>query len=256
MNPGRMKTVCVGERRYLMFERLARLPGLVHGVSTKPHDMSLRNGPDAGQRAFHRGQFARDLGLDPVRVTPALQVHGTNTAIVEQPAARVHDVDALITTQLDLPLMTFSADCPLVLLYAPDVRVLALAHTSWRCTVGVLVMLVIDRLRKDFGVDAKDLHVGIGPSAGPERYEVGAEVRAAARDIPDAAGSFQERDGRLYFDLWTANRAQLLAAGVTAERIELAGLCTITRTDWFYSHRAEQTKDRFALLAAMTAVGA
>lgn len=246
----------VGDRRYLRFEQLGNLPGLVHGFSTKPHDMALRSGEDAGQRAFQRGQFARDLGLDPVCITPALQIHQTNIGVVTRPTARVRDVDALITTRLQIPLMTFSADCPLVLLYAPEARVLALAHTSWRCTVAALAMLVIERLRADFGVEPKDLYAGVGPSAGPEQYEVGEEVRDAAREIPDAAGAFHERDGRLYFDLWAANRAQLLAAGVSDQRIELAELCTMTRTDWFYSHRAEQTKGRFALLAAMTHAGA
>lgn len=246
-----MNRFVVGDRRYLSFPKLSALRGVVHGFSTKPHDIALRNGPDVGQRAYHRGQFARDLGLDPVRVTPALQVHKTGIAIIDSPLARVPDVDALVTRKPSIPLMTFSADCPLLLIVAPEARVLAMAHTSWRCTVAALTMLVIRQMQASFGISSKDLHVGIGPSAGPDQYEVGEEVREAAREIPESDAAFRERDGRLYFDLWQANRAQLIAAGVPAEQIELAGLCTMTERELLYSHRMGE-KGRFALMAALT----
>jgi YfiH family protein len=245
-----MLTQWIGDRRYLKFPRLSGMPGLVHAYSTKPHSMALLSSDDAGLCVWNRGQFARDLGLDSYAVTCSLQVHGLGIGVIDQPQSRVKGVDALITTRKRIPLMSFSADCPLLLIYAPEARVLALAHTSWRCTVAVLTMHVIERLERDFGVRPADLHAGVGPSAGPMQYEVGEEVREAARNIPEMPGAFQERDGNLYFDLWQANRAQLLEAGVPAERIEMANLCTMTEHEMFFSHRRGEA-GRFALLAAL-----
>ena len=44
--------------------------------------------------------------------------------------------------------------------------------------------------------------------------------------------------GDLRLDLWTVNRDQLLAAGVPADRIFTARLCTQTNAETFDSYRA------------------
>jgi copper oxidase (laccase) domain-containing protein len=96
------------------------------------------------------------------------------------------------------------------------------------------------------------LLAGVGPSAGPTRYEVGEEVYEAAAGLPERERFFPRRDGRLYFDLWEANRSQLVFAGVSPENIEVAGICTISRTDLFYSYRREGPGcGHFCLLAGV-----
>ncbi|GAG03167.1 unnamed protein product, partial [marine sediment metagenome] len=53
------------------------------------------------------------------------------------------------------------------------------------------------------------------------------------------------------FDLWSANRDQLLAAGLGPDRIELAGICTI-QDDRFFSYRRDGPETgRFALVAGV-----
>jgi len=42
-------------------------------------------------------------------------------------------------------------------------------------------------------------------------------------------------------DLLKANREQLIATGVKAERIHTAPLCTMCRTDLFFSYRKEKS---------------
>lgn len=51
-----------------------------------------------------------------------------------------------------------------------------------------------------------------------------------AEPIADKAGKF-------LLNMWRANRAVLLEAGVLPQHIATAGLCTITHPDIFYSHR-------------------
>ena len=92
----------------------------------------------------------------------------------------------------------------------------------------------------------------MGPGAGPCCYEVQDDVYEAAAVLSARERCFQRRDGRLYFDLWEANRTQLVDTGVAAEQIEAAGLCTLCHNDVFYSYRREGAGcGHFALLAAL-----
>ena len=50
------------------------------------------------------------------------------------------------------------------------------------------------------------------------------------------------RDGHALIDLHLANRDQLIGAGVAERNIFTAPLCTISRTDLFFSYRIEKKK--------------
>lgn len=251
-----MREVTRGGRRYLQFAQLTEAGGLVHAFTTRPLDVGpARDESDVAQR-HNRALACGDWGLASDRLTYALQVHRDGLAVVdERPAGAVADVDALITREVGRPLMSFSADCPLLVIHAPAARGLALVHASWRCTVARLPLLAVQRLCELSSCDACELHAGIGPSAGPCCYEVGEDVWGAAEgQLPRAPACFPVRDGRLYFDLWQANADLLTTAGLMPERIEQSGLCTMCRTDLFYSYRREGAGcGRFGLLAALVA---
>jgi copper oxidase (laccase) domain-containing protein len=48
------------------------------------------------------------------------------------------------------------------------------------------------------------------------------------------------RPGHAFVDLITANREQLESVGVQRERIHVLPLCTMCRTDLFFSYRHEK----------------
>lgn len=250
-----MHFVTVEDRRYAQFERLRATAGLTHAFSLRPANPGPQNETDGdGQRR----QMARDWKLDPERICYCRQVHDTALAIVEEERTGkpLPNSDGVIVTWPEIPVMTFSADCPLVLAYDPVVRVLGLVHASWRCTIARLTARLVDVMVARFGCRARDVQAGVGPGAGPCCYEVKADVYQAAAALNDREQAFQRRDGRLFFDLWAANRRLLLDAGVPAEQIEVAGLCTMCRNDLFYSYRREGTRcGHFGLLAAMTSRG-
>jgi hypothetical protein len=250
-----MELLHIEDRRHLLFPELRALPGLVHAVTTRPQD--LRPGA-VGERPCPPPAIARalnDLRLDPAAARYGLQIHGAEVVFVDTacPAGPIAGVDALVTTMPGVPLLAFSADCPLILLYDPRRRVLALVHASWRCTVAQLVVRALELMQTRGGSQPSDLHAGISPSAGPCCYEVQDDVVQAAQALPPAARCFPTRDGRRYFDLWSANTALLTGAGVPAAQIEVAGLCTMCRTDLFHSYRREGAGcGRFALVAGLS----
>jgi YfiH family protein len=249
-----MEFVQVAGRRYAMFSHLRGAPGLVHGFSTRGLDVCVRSDEQQEARAAARRQVAIDLGLDPARLVYCRQVHETCIVAVDdgRPPGPLDACDAVVTAAPGVPLMTFSADCPLVLLYDPVRRVLGLVHASWRCTVGGLTWQVVQRMQEEYAVAPETLRAGIGPGAGPCCYQVQQDVCDAAAELPGRARLFSHRGGRLYFDLWQANRGLLEAARVPAEHIETAGLCTMCRPELFYSYRREGAGcGHFGLLAAL-----
>jgi hypothetical protein len=98
-------------------------------------------------------------------------------------------------------------------------------------------------LTAEFGSNPNDLVAAIGPCLGPCCGEVGDEVveafHHAGHDRRDVAAWFSPgASGRPYLDLWRANRDQLRAAGVPAEQIHVAALCTKTHASQLHSYRA------------------
>ena len=96
-------------------------------------------------------------------------------------------------------------------------------------------------MTEQFGCEVSDIRAGIGPSIGVCCYEVGDEVVEAARRVfGDDSDKVLvcRKSGRYYLDLWNANRLLLMRAGLDDRHIELSGLCTSCRPE-FYSHRRD-----------------
>lgn len=244
-------------RRYAQFERLRHAAGLVHAFSTRPANVAPRDGAGAAEREAQRRTMLTDWGFDPSRLYYCLQVHETRLTVVTRDVAAgpLPECDGVVTDQPGVALMTFSADCPLVLVHDSVRRALGLVHASWRCTVAGLPMRLIELMSERFGCRPADLHAGVGPGAGPCCYEVQSDVYEAAVTLPEREPCFARRGGRMYFDLWIANRSLLQAAGVPAAQIELAGVCTLCRNDVFYSFRREGAGcGHFGLLAGLMEV--
>jgi YfiH family protein len=158
----------------------------------------------------------------------------------------------LLTDQPDIPIAILSADCPIVLLYDPDRPAIGVVHASWQGTVAHASTQLVCQMQREFGSKSKRLLAGICPSAGPCCYEVGRDVyRVACTRLTDPEPCFAVKGDKYLFDLWTANRQQLVEQGVPAEQIEVAALCSIC-DDRFFSHRRDGAQTgRFALVAAL-----
>jgi hypothetical protein len=256
------------------FPSLVNLDGVVHGVSTRAGGLSL--GPyaslnlgfhvgDAPSRVLaNRRRFCAALGLPLENVVAARQVLGSAVAWVTDAdrgrgalalESALPSTDALITDARGVALAAFSADCPLVALVDPVRQAIGLAHASRRGTFGRVTARSVLAMERLFGCRPADMLAAIAPCIGPCCYEVGPEIEAEARDrAPHAAEFFVRRRSALHFDLWAANRAQLIEAGLPPDHIELAGVCTQCHADTFYSYRAaEGATGRFALVLALVA---
>jgi len=224
------------------------------------HLVTTRQGPDVDQvhhdPAAAGRQIAPVLGLNDVAFLK--QVHGGDVLVCRQ-GGQAGLADGLVTTARGLALMGKSGDCPIVLMADQHGRAVGFAHASWRATVAGITLAVVGRM-VELGCEPGDLVACVCPSAGPECYEVGDEVRAAAiRGIgPHAAAFFRPGPrGKAHFDLWHANVDALTRAGLKAQSIHVAGVCTLCRNDLFPSHRREgEAAGRFAAVIGYAHAGA
>jgi hypothetical protein len=101
---------------------------------------------------------------------------------------------------------------------------------------------MIELLAAQFKCRPEETLVVIGPSIGPCCYQVDAGMAdLGVRELPPNEHCFVTAPGggRLTFDLWEANRRQLMTAGVQEGHMRSAGICTSCNTDLFFSYRRE-----------------
>jgi hypothetical protein len=148
-------------------------------------------------------------------------------------------IDAMVTNVPDICLMIQVADCVPILFYDPVKKVIAAAHAGWRGTVLKIARNTVNIMVKKYKSDPDNIYAGIGPSIGPCCYQVGHEVvHEVTRDLKNEKGLIKIRNDLSYFDLWEANKRQIIEAGVPGSNIEVSGICTKDDCDTFFSSRA------------------
>ena len=154
-----------------------------------------------------------------------------------------YKMDALVSDAPKVLLGVKTADCAPVLLGDVKTRAFAAIHAGWRGTVASIVPKTIAEMREKFGTNPSDLIAAIGPAASGRNYEVGVDViELFQQNFPENYQDFfaRTRENHALVDLFKANNFQLLSSGVASENIYISELCTMERTDLFFSYRVEK----------------
>jgi hypothetical protein len=107
-------------------------------------------------------------------------------------------------------------------------------------------------MRAAFGSKPQDIIAGIGPSIGPDHYQIGEELAGKVRLVfgENENSVLSTLNGNTYFNLWAANQLQLISCGI--REIEVCRICTACHLDDWYSHRAEKGKTgRFGAILSL-----
>ena len=244
------------------FHNLSNQGGIDHFVSTRigglspaPYE-SLNLGFHVGDTPEivlqNRERLAANLGIPLSDFTIPKQVHsGTVTIITEEMKGcgaadldtAVEATDGMITEVPRLCLTVLAADCVLVLFYDPRKRVIAAVHAGWRGTVKLAAQKTAETLKQEFSCNPTDILAGIGPSIGPCHYEIGPEVITPVEETFGSTNSYinnETPDGKGYFNLWAANKQQVIEAGIPVPNIEVAQICTYCNAHLFFSERHQK----------------
>lgn len=258
-----------GELEYLTFPALEQLNTVTHMVTSR------MGGVSAGDCASLNFSYARDtsreavdenfrraaevFGTTPDRFVCSDQTHTTNIRRVEKEDAGkgvtkekdYKDVDGLITNVPGLILGTFYADCVPLLFVDPVHRAIGCSHSGWRGTVGEMGRKTLEAMHETYGSRPEDIFAAIGPSICQDCYEVGEDVAEHFTELFSQEryqGVLLENiltkkvNGKYQLDLWHANEAILLGAGILKEHLSMTDICTCCNPEYLFSHRASHGK--------------
>ena len=218
------------------------------GISPAPWD-SLNLGVSRGDtmenvRENYR-RFCAAIGVNVQNVVLSQQEHQDHLRLVTAADCgkglwRDRDyraVDGLLCNTPGIPLVVFSADCNVILLHDPVCRAIAAVHAGWRGTALGIAAKAVREMHTQFGSDPTDIRAAIGPAIGKCCFETDADVPLALRDaLGEAAKPYMTRTGsKWHIDLKGINALWLRQEGLT--QIDICDLCTMCRTDLFWSHR-------------------
>ena len=242
-----------------------------HLFTTRGWALGSRTGQDSGEAW---DQVAAAMQVDRSHLVRVHQVHGASVVVRRAnqaaapavPAARP-DADIIVSNDCSFALAIQTADCvPLLISYRAEradawSRAVVAAHAGWRGLAARVPMVAVDVVRHEFGAGPADLVAAIGPSIGACCYEVGDDVRRRFENAGFSAQQLarwfagephwsdrnpsmpslspQRRANHWFFDEWAAAREQLIAAGVPAQQIYSAELCTASHADAFCSYRRD-----------------
>jgi len=203
---------------------LGAVPGLTHGFGKRVA------GPRARAREIASATFKGSGEVYFLR-----QVHGRTVA--QPPWPEPPEADASLSSRAGELLAVETADCLPLLLVDPVRRLAAAAHAGWRGSAAGVATATVRSL-VEHGSEPRGLLAALGPRIGPCCYEVGPDVEKAFGEA-GAAFFLPGKGSRKHLDVAAANRAQLLAAGLRVENIDILDFCTRCREDLFFSYRRD-----------------
>lgn len=217
----------------------------IGGVSPPPYE-SLNLGDHVEDSplnvAENRRRLSAQLGQE-LEIGWLSQVHGTDVLSMESYRVADNCADASYSRTPKKACAVMTADCLPVLFCSIYGNEVAAAHAGWRG----LQSGVLERTLERFDAQPGDIMAWLGPAIGPERFEVGAEVREAfMRGDPQASLAFHPSGDKYLADIYLLARQRLSAAGV--QKIYGGNHCTVSQPELFFSYRREKTTGRMVSL--------
>lgn len=242
------------------------------GVSQEPYkslNLAFHVGDEPKHVCENRAIIAEYLGVEPTRISCGNQVHGLKAVEITEDLVgagafgedtAIDDCDAVFTKLPNVPLFLFTADCVAVGIYDAKHHAIATVHAGWRGAIGHLPVLTIEAMKEAYGTEFKDCYIYLGPSIGPESFEVDVELGKhfelawrgmTDRSVADIVNYPGDKLDKAYINLWNFIAEGLMVNGVPKENIAIGGTDTVTDRDC-YSYRRESGKTgRMALFGML-----
>ena len=170
------------------------------------------------------------------------QTHTTEVTNLDYDSSR--DTDAAITSIPSRIAVVLTADCLPVLFTNIQGTEVGAAHAGWRGLLNGVLENTLQALTSP----AEEIIAWLGPAIGPQRFEVGQEVRLAFTHQDAQLDKFfiPTRSGHYLADLYSIARTRLKNIGL--RHISGGQYCTFNEADRFFSYRREKDTGRQASL--------
>ena len=229
-----------------------RLGGVSEGEFTSMN-MAFNRGDNPESVTENYKRICKSAGFDFDSLTASAQDHNTfvravtseNKGVGIYKPRDLQSVDALITNEKGVTLVTYYADCTPLFFVDTKQKAVGLAHAGWRGTVGRIGEKVVNKMTELYGTNPADIVAAIGPAISVCCYEVDkpcADNFYALSDLDSSRFVFPKDNGKYMIDLLETNRQILVAAGVKNENITVSDVCTNCNSELLWSHRATMGK--------------
>jgi hypothetical protein len=157
------------------------------------------------------------------------------------------EADASWTSRKEVVCTVLTADCLPVFFTNKDGSRVAMAHAGWRGLLDGVISTTFSAMQ----IEPDDCLVWLGPSIGPDNFEVGTEVLRSftGKDSERLRAFRQKNEEHWYCDMAQLARVELERQGV--EQIFGGDLCTYSDEKKFYSYRRDGNTGRMANLIWM-----
>jgi YfiH family protein len=168
------------------------------------------------------------------------QIHSDNILNYD---GKIEEGDALIAHKKNLAVGVFTADCVPILLYDKNKSVIAAVHSGWKGTFNCILLKTIERMEKQYGTEAKDLVVSIGPHIHQCCYEVGIDLVDKFKNL-EVYKDVDISSGR-YLSLKKCILHQLNLKNVDKNNIKDLSICTFCNKNYkTHSYRKNKNGGR------------
>ncbi|MDQ0416405.1 YfiH family protein [Croceifilum oryzae] len=221
--------------------------------SSMCHNYALHVEDQPSRVIENRKSLVRDLSFSLDSFTCGEQVHGIDIAYVtgedrgrgnRDRESAFSNTDGLFSSEEDILLASFYADCVPLFFYAPDIDAIGVAHAGWKGTVQKIgPKMVTEMVSK--GADISKIRVAIGPSIGACCYEVDEHVLHPMMDALECQElsttvALPTSDHKAMLDLKEANAQLFKQIGLRDDQIVKSKYCTSCSNDYFHSYRRDK----------------
>lgn len=239
-----------------------RLGGVSEGIFSSMN-LAFNRGDNPDNVVENYKRLCKSAGLDFNTLVASAQDHHTfvrpvtseNIGIGITKPRDMQSVDALITNEKNVTLVTYYADCTPLFFVDTKNKAIGLAHAGWRGTVGRIGQRVVEKMTELYGTDPANLLCAIGPAISKCCYEVDkacADEFYKLSDLDNSKFIFPKENEKYYLDLLECNRQILTRAGVSEKNITISDLCTKCNSSLLWSHRA--TNGQRGTMCAMMSI--
>lgn len=248
---------------YLTFDSLTELPYIKHAFSTRlggvssgefnSMNMSFNRGDKDENVTENYKRLCNAVGVEFESLVASAQDHHTYVRRVTSKEKGIgiykprdmESVDALITNEKGVTLVTYFADCTPLLFVDTKNYAIGAAHAGWRGTVEMIGRKVVERMGEEFGTNPSDIIATIGPTINLCCYEVDEPVAQKFRELEGLDSTkfvFPKENDKYMIDLVETNKQVLMKARIPENNITLSDVCTRCNCDLVWSHRATKGK--------------
>jgi polyphenol oxidase len=226
------------------------------GVSKAPYDslnMAFHTGDDLASVQKNRQIFSKTIQVDLDKMIFTNQSHSTilkkvTAKDVGKGSYNYEDgvvADALYTTESNILLGIFHADCVPVFIYHPSLPLIAVIHAGTIGSLKGITKLSIDQLVKENNIHPDELIAHLGPSLDFAHHPI-----SDARTIElltanlDHGAIIKKIGGTSYLDIPLLNYLQLVDAGLKPNHIHVSNLDTFSNPKDYFSFDRDQKTGR------------